>query len=159
MAAKRAKTLEPTIENRKARHDYVIENTLECGIELRGTEVKSIRNGQASLGEGYVRATEEPLGLELIGVHIAEYPNASQAHQHAPTRTRRLLAWKREIKKLVNASRERGVTIVPLKMYFSKGKVKLLVGIGRGKRKGDQRQDISKREARKEIDRAMSRKR
>ncbi len=159
MARKKTeKTNEPTIENRKARHDYLIEETLECGIELRGTEIKSIREGQISLSEGYVRAIEEPLTFELHGVHIAEYPNASAHHQHNPTRVRRLLAWKREIRKFAAKSVDRGVTIVPMKIFFKNGKAKLLVGLGRGRRKADKRQDLSRREARREIDRAMSRK-
>ncbi|MHC5115372.1 MAG: SsrA-binding protein SmpB [Planctomycetota bacterium] len=150
---------EPTVVNRKARHDYVIEDTLECGMKLTGTEVKSVRNGQISLGEGYVRATEQPLALELHGVHIAEYPPAGPHRQHAPTRVRTLLAQARQIRKLADQTREKGVTLVPLKVYFVRGKAKLLVGIGRGKRRADKRQDLSKREARREMDRAMSKKR
>jgi SsrA-binding protein len=143
----------------RARHDYVIEETLECGIKLVGTEVKSVRNGQVSLAEGYVRATENPLSLTLVAVHIAEYPPAGEHRQHEPTRSRALLASKREIKKLATRTRERGLTLVPLKMYFVNGRAKLLVGVGRGKRRADKRQDISKRDARREIDRAMSKKR
>jgi SsrA-binding protein len=150
---------EPTIVNRRARHDYVIEATLECGIKLVGTEVKSVRNGQVSLAEGYVRAVESPPRLELHGVHIGEYPPAGEHRQHAPVRTRVLLAHRREIRKLADQTREKGVTIVPLKMYFVNGRAKLLVGVGRGKRRADKRQDLSKQEARREIDRAMSRRR
>jgi len=146
----------PTIENRRARHDYVIDETLECGISLRGTEVKSIRDGQASLAEGYVRATESPLSLELHGVHIAEYPPAGEHGQHAPTRVRPLLAHRRQIRKLATQTREKGFTLVPLKMYFVDGRVKLLIGLGRGKRRADKREDLTKREAQREIDRAMS---
>lgn len=156
---KSAGSKEPTIENRKARHQYAISDTLECGIELRGTEIKSIRDGKASLAEGYARATEQPLALKLHGVHIAEYPPAGEAQQHDPIRTRRLLAHKREIRKLATLTREKGVTLVPLKMYFVRGRAKLLIGVGRGKAKADKRQDIAKREAKREMDRAMSRRR
>jgi SsrA-binding protein len=156
-SSSKSKSHEPTIENRRARHDYFIEDTLECGVKLTGTEVKSVRNGQVSLAEGYVRATESPVALTLHGVHIAEYPPAGEANQHDPTRARVLLANAREIRKLADRTRERGVTLVPLKVYFVRGRAKLLVGIGRGKGKTDQRQDIAKREAKREIDRAMSR--
>jgi SsrA-binding protein len=156
---KNSSTLEPTIENRKARHEYFIEETIECGIKLTGTEVKSVRNGLVSLAEGYVRATDAPLAMVLHGVHIGEYPPAAQAHQHSPTRERILLAQKREIRKLADKTRERGVTLVPLKIYFVRGRAKLLVGVGRGKQKADKRQDIATREARRDMDRAMSRRR
>ena len=147
---------EPTIENRRARYDYVIHETLECGIKLTGTEVKSVRAGQVSLAEGYVRASENPLSLKLHSVHIAEYPPAGEHRQHAPTRTRTLLAQKREIRKLVDKTREKGTTLVPLKIYFLRGRAKLLVGLGTGKGHVDKRQDIAKRDAKREIDRAMS---
>ncbi|HRP62255.1 MAG TPA: SsrA-binding protein SmpB [Phycisphaerales bacterium] len=151
------KTNEPTIENRRARHDYFIESTLECGMKLTGTEIKSVRAGQVSLAEGYVRATETPLGLALHSVHIAEYPPAGAHRQHPPTRTRVLLAQAREIRKLAAQTREKGVTLVPLKIYFVRGKAKLLVGVGRGKGHADKRQDIAKRDAQRDIDRALSR--
>ncbi len=158
MAAKKSKsTNEPTIENRRARHHYFIESTLECGIKLRGSEVKSIRRGQASLAEGYVRGTDDPVSLTLHGVHIAEYPPAG-SNQHSPHRVRILLAQKREIKKLAGKAQQPGYTLVPLKFYFLRGKIKLLVGLARGKGKADKRQDLAKREATRDIERAMSRK-
>ena len=95
---------EPVIQNRRARYDYLITDTLECGVRLLGTEVKSLRTGQASLAEGYVRAELDPPRLMLHSVHIAEYPNASSTHQHDPIRTRELLAHKREIRKLAKAT-------------------------------------------------------
>src|SRR5262245_44222695 len=95
---------EPTIENRKPGHDSFIEDTLECRLKLAGTAIKSVRNGQVSLAEGYVMATAAPLGLVLHGVHIAEYAPANPSHQHAPTRQRILLANKREIRKLADRS-------------------------------------------------------
>lgn len=148
---------QPRIENRKARHDYHIHETLECGIKLTGTEVKSLRSGQASIAEGYVRADENPLRLTLHGVHIAEYPPAKEAHQHVPTRTRTLLAHKREIAKLVTKTRQKGFTLVPLKIYFVRGVAKLQIGLATGKQKTDKRRDIAKREAKREMERAMSR--
>ena len=150
---------EPTIENRKARHEYFIEETLECGLKLTGTEIKSVRNGQVSLAEGYVMATAAPLALVLHGVHIAEYAPANPSHQHAPTRQRILLANKREIRKLADRSAQRGYTLIPLKVYFVRGRAKLLIGVARGKQKSDKRQDIAKREHQRDMDRAMSRKR
>lgn len=159
MAKRDRTTFEPTIENRRARHDYFIADTLECGLKLTGTEVKSVRAGQVSLAEGYVRAAENPPGLTLHGVHIAEYPPAGEARQHDPNRTRRLLAHKREILKLASETRSKGTTLVPLKLYFARGKAKLLIGVGTGKKKADKRQDLAKQEAQRQIDRAMTRKR
>jgi SsrA-binding protein len=156
---KKARKNAPTIENRRARHDYFIEATLECGIKLQGTEVKSVRNGQVSLGEGFVRASDSPVSLTLHGVHIAEYPPAGERHQHDPGRTRVLLAHEREIRKLADSTREQGVTLIPLKMYFVNGRAKLLIGVARGKGRADKRQDIARREAKREMDRAMSKRR
>jgi SsrA-binding protein len=150
---------EPTIENRRARHRFFIEETLECGIKLTGTEVKSVRNGQVSLAEGYARATETPPSLTLHGVHIAEYPPAGPHRQHEPTRTRALLAQKREIRKLAERTRQRGLTLVPLKIYFARGRAKLLLGVARGRQKSDKRQELEKRQAQRDMDRAMSKKR
>jgi|LakMenEpi03Aug12_release.lakeMendotaPanAssembly.Ray.scaffolds.fasta_scaffold165142_2 SsrA-binding protein len=150
---------EPVIENRKSRHDYAIAETLECGIQLVGTEVKSLRNGQASLSEGWVRADGDPPQWTLVNVTIAEYPPAGVHRQHVPNRPRRLLAHAREIAKFVTEAKTRGATIVPLKIYWVKGRAKLLVGIGVGKKAHDKRQDIAKREDRRDMDRAMSRRR
>ena len=159
MAAKsRTKSHQPTIENRRARHDYFIEETLECGIKLTGTEVKSIRNGRASLAEGYVRATESPPTLTLHGVHVAEYPPAGEHRQHDPIRVRTLLAHRREIRKLADATRAKGLTIVPLKLYFVNGRAKMLIGVARGKHHHDKRRDLEKRQAQRDIERAMARK-
>ncbi len=149
----------PIAENRKARHNYAILETLECGMKLTGTEIKSIRAGQVSLGEGYVRAEENPSRLTLHSVHIAEYPPAGPARQHVPTRVRVLLAQKREIQKLFVKTRQKGFTLVPLKIYFVRGKAKLLIGLATGKRQADKRDDLAKREAQRDMDRAMSKKR
>ncbi len=161
MAGKKEKTSpdSPTIENRKAFHDFVIGETIECGIELVGTEVKSIRRSQISLAEGWVMAEFAPLRLNLHGVHIAEYPPAGPSRQHVPIRVRRLLAKKREIENLAGQMQAKGVSLVPLKLYFKNGFAKLLVGVGTGKTKSDKRQAISKRESDREIDRALHRRR
>ncbi|MBC8203318.1 MAG: SsrA-binding protein SmpB [Planctomycetes bacterium] len=157
MAKKPTKSNSPVIENRRARHDYSIQDTIEVGIVLLGSEVKSIRTGQASLAEGWIRASERPIKLTLHGVHITEYKNASPTHQHDPVRTRVLLAHKREIRKLAKYTQSPGRTLVPLKLYFVKGKAKLLVGFATGKQRSDKRQDLAKRNATREMDRAMKR--
>lgn len=163
MASKRqkkgAQNKEPVIENRRARHDYRISDTLECGMELRGTEVKSIRDGKASLAEGWIKADVDPLNLVLHGVHVAEYPPAGPHRQHEPTRPRRLLAHRREIHKLFQSVSSKGTTLVPLKIYFKDGRAKILLGVAEGKSKTDKRQDLAKKEARRDMDRAMQRKR
>ncbi len=151
------KSLERVIDNRRARFDYTIGETLECGMKLFGGEVKSVRAGQVSIGEGYVRAEAEPPALWLHGVNIAEYGPSRSAWPTSPTRTRKLLAHRREIVKLWKAQQVKGNTLVPLKVYFKNGYAKCLVGVGTGRNKGDKREAIAARETRREIDRAMSR--
>lgn len=201
----------PTIENRKARFDYAILDTMEVGMVLRGSEVKSIRDGKCSLAEGFVRVegvgikasvkarpvdADEPgdkpakpkktvktgwgagsagksgggkkvvyraskPGLYLHAVNIAEYAPAGPSGspgQHKPTRTRTLLAHSREMAKLAKQVETKGMTLVPLKIYFKNGKAKLLVGVARGKAAHDKRESIAKRDAGRDIARAMSRK-
>ena len=148
---------EPVIENRRAHHAYAISETLECGMKLTGTEIKSVRAGQVSIGEGYVRAEEQPLSLRLHSVHIAEYPPAGSHRQHDPIRTRVLLAHKREIRKLAIATRSKGVSIVPLKLYFVNGRAKMLIGLGQGKKQRDKRQELKAKDAKREIERALKR--
>lgn len=156
MAGKKKKTNPaPTIENRRARYDYEILDSLECGIMLQGSEVKSVRDGKVSLGEGYVRVQLEPPCFFLHSVNIAEYgPAGPTAHQ--PTRTRRLLAHKREVLNFFRQVDQKGVTLVPLKMYFKDGRAKVLVGVGRGKQSHDKRRTIADRESKRELDRVMS---
>ncbi len=152
---KRPTSNDRVMENRKARYRYAIGETLEVGIALGGTEVKALRDGQVSLGEGFIRASEAPLGLWLYGVNIGEYaPAGSQGHK--PVRVRKLLAHKREILRLAKVTDEKGVTIVPLKLYFKDGWAKLLIGVGHGKSRTDKREDLKKRDATREIQRAMS---
>ena len=124
-------------ENRKARHSYFIDDTLEAGLILTGTEVKSLRAGQASIGESY--AVERDNGLFLINSHIPEY-KAGNRNNHEPLRPRQLLLHKREIEKLRNAIARTGITIVPLKLYFNeRGIAKVLLGIAKGKKQHDKR--------------------
>lgn len=148
---------ERVIENRKARFDYAIGETLECGMVLGGGEVKSVRAGQVSVGEGYVRADMEPAALWLHGVNIAEYGPARSAVPTSPTRTRKLLAHKKEILRMWKAQQIKGNTLVPLKIYFKNGYAKCLIGVGTGKKKSDKRQSIAERESKRDIARAMSR--
>lgn len=158
MGAHKSKADEPTIENRKARHDYEVVRTLEVGVALLGPEVKSIRAGRASIGEGFVRAEADPCSLKLEGMHIDEYGPSRGSRPLPPARTRALLAHKREIVKLAAEASAKGMTIVPLKLYFKDGRVKLLIGLARGKQAHDRRQDIKARDSQREIQRAMSRK-
>lgn len=147
----------PTIENRRARHDYEIIETLEVGIRLWGSEVKSVRDAQVSLQEGFVRAQAIPPRLTLHGINIGHYAPAAGLN-HDPTRNRALLAHKREIVKLARLQDQKGTTIVPLKLYFKDGYAKLLVGVGIGRGHADKRRAIADREVKRDIDRAMSRK-
>ncbi len=145
----------PVIENRKARHDYAISDTIEVGMVLRGSEVKVLRDGKASLAEGYVRLEEGKRALWLIGVNIPEYaPSAGLGH--LPTRKRKLLAHRREITKLAREVDQKGTTLVPLKLYFKDGYAKLLIGVARGKTHSDKRDVLRDKATRREIDRAMS---
>ncbi|MBY0307916.1 MAG: SsrA-binding protein SmpB [Phycisphaerales bacterium] len=160
MAKKGEKPDTPTVENRKARFDYEISETLECGIVLAGSEVKSVREGKVSIGEGYVSADgpESPKGAALFlhGVNIGHYGPAAQ---NAPpeVRIRKLLAHKKEIARLAKATMVKGVTIVPLKLYFKNGYAKVLIGLGTGRKRHDKREAIKEREMRRETDRAMGR--
>ena len=141
-------------ENRKARHDYLVLDTLECGIVLVGSEVKSLRSGQLSLDEAYGRV--EGQEVWLMGANIPEY-TFSNALNHDPKRRRKLLLHSREIKKFAGQAYEKGLTLVPLKMYFKEGRAKVLLGICRGKKKFDKRESVKKKAMQRDIDRAMRR--
>ncbi len=153
---KRMLTMPPRILNRKARHDYEILETVEAGIELRGTEVKSVRAGKVTLADSFarIRAGE----IFLYGAEISPYVNAGYAH-HDPARPRRLLMHSREIARLAGKISQKGLTLVPLKMYFKRGWVKVEIGLARGKRQYDKREAIKRRETAREISRAVSRRR
>lgn len=141
-------------ENRKARHDYLVLETLECGIALVGSEVKSLRSGQLSLDEAYGRVEGEEVWL--VGSNIPEY-TFSNALNHDPKRRRKLLLHHREIKKFAGQAYEKGLTLVPLKMYFKEGRAKVLLGICRGKKQFDKREAVKKKAMQRDIDRAMRR--
>jgi len=141
-------------DNRKARHDYHVLDTLECGIQLVGSEVKSLRSGTLSLDEAYGRVEGDEVWL--IGANIPEY-SYSHALNHVPRRRRKLLLHRREIKKFAGQAYEKGLTLVPLKMYFKQGRAKVLMGICKGKQKHDKRESMKQRDAKREIDRAMRR--
>ncbi len=146
----------PCILNRRATHDYDITDKLEVGIKLLGTEVKSVRHSHVSLAEGYVAVNPHAMTLQLFNVDIAHYAQAGP-FQHDPKRTRLLLAHKREINHLYGKTTAKGVTIIPLAMYFKNGMAKLEIGVGVGRRQADKRQDIRKKEAEQEIRRGMTR--
>jgi len=157
MAKKTKDSMTPRIVNRAARHKFAILETIEVGIVLLGSEVKSIRHGQASLAEGYARVEPEDMGLYLYGVHVAPYSHAGPAG-HPPLRRRQLLAHKREINRLLDQTTAKGTTLIPLAMYFKRGMVKVELGVAVGKQHHDKRQDIKTREADREIRRGMTRK-
>ena len=141
--------------NKRAFHEYQISDTLECGIVLQGTEVKSLRDGHASLEDAYAKI--EGGEVWLLGSDIPEY---SMAHRenHKPKRPRKLLLHRREIEKFAGKAAQRGFTLIPLRMYFKKGLAKVELAIARGKQLHDKRQDLKKADAQREIRRAMSRK-
>lgn len=141
-------------QNRKARHDYAIVDTYEAGIALTGTEVKSLRLGRASLVDGF--ATIDDGEIFLRNVHIPEYTEGSWTN-HEPRRTRKLLLHRAEITRLIGKTRESGLTLVPLSLYFSEGKVKVELALARGKRAYDKRQDLARRDADREVRRALGR--
>lgn len=139
-------------ENRKARHDYHILETYEAGIVLEGTEVKSLRAGKANLQDSYARV--EKGEMLLYNMHVSPYEQGNRFN-HEPKRTRKLLLHKQEIKRLHAQTREKGFTLVPLKVYFKNGRAKVLLGLARGKKLYDKRQDIAARDAKRDMDRAL----
>ena len=141
-------------DNRKARHDYHVLETLECGIMLVGSEVKSLRVGGLSLDEAYGRVDKDEVWL--VNANIAEY-KFSHALNHEAKRRRKLLMHRREVRKFADRAYEKGLTLVPLKMYFKEGRAKVLMGICKGKQKQDKRDAIKQRDTKREIDRAMRR--
>ncbi len=140
--------------NRKARHDYAILDTYEAGISLTGTEVKSLRAGRASLVDAFGQAKDGE--IYLYGLHIPEYAQGTWTN-HEPRRTRKLLLKRPEIVRLIGKLHESGLTLVPLSLYFSDGWAKVELGLARGKKSYDKRQDLAQRDANREITRAMGR--
>ena len=142
--------------NKTGRRDYEVIDTFEAGISLKGSEVKSVREGAVNLKESYIRVIREE--IFLIGCHISPYSHAP-VDAHEPTRERKLLLHKREIEKLVGLVEQKGLTLFPLKMYFKNGKAKMEIALGKGKKHYDKREDVKKREADREIERAFKIKR
>ena len=153
MAKKRKKGGDAIATNRRARYDYVFEETLEAGMALTGSEVKSMRAGNAQLKDSY--ATVRDGEAWLVGVYIAPYEMAREGG-HDPERTRKLLLHSAEITRLAARTQERGLTLIPIKMYWRGGKAKVLLGLGRGARRYDKREKIKAREMEREARRAMS---
>ena len=138
--------------NRKARYNYTVEDTLECGIELRGTEVKSMKERSFSFTDAYAKIDGGELWL--IGLHVTPY-KFGNLFNHEPNRTRKLLVHRQELKRLSRKVNERGLTLVPLSFYLKSGIVKLEIGICRGKRVVDKRQDIKRRDQKRDAERAI----
>ena len=138
--------------NRKARYDYHIIETIEAGLVLMGTEVKSLRDGKVNIKESY--ALIENSEMFMVGVHISPYSHGT-THVHEPDRKRKLLLHKGEILKLKRTIEQKGLTVIPLKIYFKEGKAKVLLGTARGKAKYDKRRDIAERDAKREIARSV----
>ena len=154
MAGKKKKTEDPDVKiivrNRKARFLYEIVDFFEAGIVLQGSEVKSLRDGRVSISDSY--ATEIDGEFYLINLHISAYENAS-VDLHDPLRKRKLLLHRREIRRLTARVKEQGLTLVPTQLYFRKGKAKVELGLGRGKKKYDKRDTIAKRDANRDMER------
>ena len=138
--------------NPKARHDYFIDDTIECGIELVGTEVKSVRLGKVNMKDSYALIKNGE--LFVLGMHISPYEQGNIFNKD-PLRTRKLLAHKKEIQKLIGMVKQKGVTLVPLSLYWVKNKIKLEIGIARGKKLYDKRRDIAKKDAERRIQRYL----
>lgn len=137
-------------ENRKARHDYFIQDQIEAGLVLTGTEVKSLRQGRANLKDSYARIKKGE--IFVYQMHISPYPFAYY-NNHEPLRPRKLLMHKHEIKNLYGKLNERGFSLIPLRLYFRDGKVKLLLALAKGKRKHDKRESIRRRDEKRDLDR------
>jgi len=138
--------------NRRASHDYFIEETFEAGIVLKGTEIKSIRAGRVNLSDAHARIMNGE--VQLINMHIAPYEQGNRFN-HDPTRTRKLLLHRHEIDKLWGLTQRQGYTLVPLKLYIKNGYAKILIGLGKGKKRFDKREDLKQKQMKRDIDRAM----
>ncbi len=141
-------------QNRKARHNYIVFETLECGIVLVGSEVKSLRAGRVSLDESYARVRDGEVWL--VGCDIAEYVEANRFN-HNPRRPRKLLLHRREVKRFAQRAHEKGLTLVPLQMHFKRGRAKVVLGICRGKQRHDKREAMKQAQADRDIRRQMMR--
>jgi len=139
-------------DNRRARHDYHLSDRIEVGIELTGTEVKSLRDGRVVLQGAFGDIRDGQ--AYLVGAHIAEYAQGNVAN-HDPDRDRRLLLHRREIDRLAGVTRERGVTLIPTRLYFKDGRVKLELAVARGKETRDKRRELAERDAKRQMERAL----
>ncbi|MEW6140691.1 MAG: SsrA-binding protein SmpB [Thermodesulfobacteriota bacterium] len=139
-------------KNRKARFNFEIEDTIEAGIALQGSEVKSLRSGKANLSDSYGKFRDGE--VFLVDAHISPYEQANRQN-HDPVRDRKLLLHKREIRKLMGKVTERGYSLIPLQLYFKQGKVKVLLGLGKGKKTFDKREAIKKKDQRRELERML----
>ncbi|MCQ6264253.1 SsrA-binding protein SmpB [Fictibacillus sp. WQ 8-8] len=139
-------------QNKKARHDYHIEETFEAGIVLQGTEIKAIRAGRINLKDSFARVQNGEMFLH--NMHVSPYDQGNR-YNHDPLRTRKLLLHKKEISRLLGATKEQGYSIVPLKLYLKNGFAKVLIGLARGKKNYDKREDLKKKDAKREIERAF----
>lgn len=139
-------------QNKKASHDYFIEETYEAGIVLQGTEIKSIRAGRINLKDGHARIMRGE--VYLLNMHIAPYEQGNRFN-HDPTRSRKLLMHRKEIDKLLGITQQQGYALVPLKVYIKNGVAKVLIGLGKGKKKYDKREDLKQKQMKRDIDRAM----
>ena len=148
----KSKGVKPLVQNRRARHDYFVEETYECGMELKGTEVKSIRLGRANLKEAYARVRDGEVFVD--GMHISPYEQGS-IYNADPLRPKRLLLHKSEIRKLQNQVSRQGYTLIPLQLYLKNGLVKLELGVCRGKQLHDKRDAVAEADALRDIERAM----
>ena len=157
MAKDKSKDKDPgrklVAQHKKARHDYAIEDTVEAGLVLTGTEVKSLRQGRCSLVDAYAVVQEGE--AFLMGAHIPEYTEGTW-NNHTPRRTRKLLLHRKEIDSLVGRTRESGLALVPLSLYFTDGRAKVELGLVKGRRDYDKRQVVAKRDAQREIDRTLA---
>lgn len=140
-------------DNRKARHDYFIDESYETGLALTGSEIKSVRAGRLNLRGGYARVVNGEVWL--YDVHISPYDQSGKYYNHEPTRPRKLLLHRREISRVAGLVERQGYTLVPLRVYLKGRRAKLELGVARGKKLYDKREDISKREAQRDIERAM----
>jgi SsrA-binding protein len=147
-----ADSIKVITENRKARHDYHVEETFEAGIVLAGTEVKSLRAGKANLKDSFARVDHGE--IFLFNAHISPYEQGNRFN-HDPLRTRKLLMHAHEIRKLIGKVQEKGLTLVPLKMYFKNGKAKVQLALAKGKKLYDKRDDMAARDAKREMEKAL----
>ncbi|MFD1362524.1 SsrA-binding protein SmpB [Lentibacillus salinarum] len=139
-------------QNKKARHDFFIEETYEAGLVLQGTEIKSIRAGRINLKDSHARIDRRG-EVQLVNMHIAPYEQGNRFN-HDPTRSRKLLLHRKEIDKLVGLIQQKGYSLVPLKVYIKNGVAKVLIGVGKGKKKYDKREDLKRKQMKRDADRA-----